>query len=370
MTRQETNPAVGQGQESQQNLLFLPIDRLQFDSTNPRIIELLGDSPSQDEIERMLVGGSMKARELVPSFIENGFIPYEPLIVKPKDGDFIVIEGNRRLAAIRSMRDSEDEMEKEAFERHSLDRVPCLVFRGEENQLLAYLGLRHLSKTKDWSTNAKGAFVERILNQGHDLQKAAKLTNTTTNALRLILLTRRLFEQSSTLGIELSTSGAVGETTFWHLGDAIRRTRTRHYLALQENTNPLEVPTYDQTKYEYLIGYLYGNPKTGQQRVISSIRDIKDLDQCLGNKRAIDALESGALLSEAKEELEAAGASVRGHLDRAKRSVSRATGGISEVDREGLTEVEVSSGELRDAVDQFESALDFRKNKLERENAE
>jgi ParB-like chromosome segregation protein Spo0J len=343
----------------------IPLTDLRYDPQNPRVVERLGQSPTQNHIEQLLLGTEMKARELVPSFIENGYIPYEPLIVRPQASKYTVIEGNRRLAALRSMTKSEDPVERQAVNRHNLNSAPCLVFNGDQKQLLAYLGLRHLSKTKDWSTSAKGAFVERMLSAGIDLVEAGRLTNTTTSALRLILLTRRLFEQANQLGLELTGSGADGETVFWHLGDAVRRTRTKTYLKLIENPDPLKVPEYDQTKFEYLIGWLYGNVKTRQLPIISSIRDIKLLDSCLGNDRAQKALENGANLAEAGEELEAAGASIAGHIERAKRCVERACGGPwPELDAEGVNGVEHSTTQLRSATDQLTALIANQKKHL------
>jgi hypothetical protein len=231
--------------------------------------------------------------------------------------------------------------------------------------LLAYLGLRHLSKTKDWSTSAKGAFVERILRAGIDLPEAGRLTNTTTNALRLILLTRRLFEQANELGLELTSTGGDGETVFWQLGDAVRRTRTKAYLRLMEDPNPLLAPECDQSRFENLIGWLYGNPKTGQLRVIKSIRDIATLDSCLGHERAIKALESGASLAEAQEELQAAGANIAGHIERARRALERASGGPwAEIDAAGLQDIDPALARLRFAVEQLPLLIDRRREEL------
>jgi ParB-like chromosome segregation protein Spo0J len=353
-----------------------PIDivSLQFDPENPRTVERLGLDASQGQIEEFLLGGEMKARELVPSFIENGYIPYEPLIVKPgkRSGCFVVVEGNRRLAALRSMRNSKDEEERSAFAKRGLGQVPCLVFDGDERQLLAYLGLRHLSKTKDWTTAAKGAFVERVLRASKDrdpaarLREAGRLTNTSTGALRLTLLTRRLFERADSLGLSLQAVGADSETTFWHLGDAVRRSNTKAYLKLEENPDPLEAPNYDEDRFEKLITWLYGNPKTRQSALISSIRDIPDLNSCLGDRRSIKALENGASLKEALEELEAAGATVVAHLERAKKSIQRAGTGLSDiVDQDGLTQIQTAHKELNEALEQFAGSLEVRIEKLE-----
>lgn len=345
--------------------VYLPLNQLQFDPNNPRIVEQIGAKPTQADIFRLLTQGEMRATELVPSFVENGYIPYEPLIVRQQGAKFTVLEGNRRLAALRTLEESEDPEERAAFAQHKLQRVPCLVFTGDEKQLLAYLGLRHLSKTKDWSTNAKGNFVERILESGLKLPEAAKITNTTTSSLRLILLTRRMFEQAENLGLSLPNANqAEGETLFWHLGDALRRTHTKNYLSLEENDNPLEQPTFDETNFERLVTWIYGSSKTKQRPLITSIRDIPILNDCLGNERAAKSLEGGSTLEEAAEEMQLGGARVTSHLERARKSIQRGTGELSGVDKAGCAEVEVSFEELTDAVEQFEASLKIRKGKL------
>ena len=135
---------------------------------------------------------------------------------------------------------------------------------------------------------------------------------------------------------------------------------------MKENSDPLKPATFDESKFEHLIGWLYGNTKTRQQRVIESIRDIAYLDSCLGNERATEALEDGSTLTEACEELEAAGAAVSGHIGEAKRSVQRAMSGISDVDDEGLQQVRDATRELEEAIDQFADALKSREEILQK----
>jgi len=359
-----TASGAGPALEQAGQLRRIGLDLLRFDAENPRVVELLGDSPGQTEIEELLNGADMRARDLIPSFVANGYIPYEPLVVREEDAHYVVLEGNRRLAALRALPQSEDLVDLAAFESHGLSAVPCLVFSGDTRQLLSYLGLRHLSKTKDWSTSAKGAFVERILDQGYDLKEAGRLTNTTTPNLRLILLTRRLFEKAVELGLDLPSSSAEGEVLFWHLGDAVRRKRTKAYLQLQMNPDPLQPPEYDESRFEFLLGWLYGSRKTRQPRLITSIRDIPKLDRCLDSRRAIQVLEEGGTLAEAEEELESAGATVAGHIDRAGRSLRRALAGRwSEIDEAGLQDVEKRLEAVLDTADELRAVVERRKDK-------
>src|SRR5579859_7091534 len=82
----------------------VPVEELEFDPENPRLGGV-GLRKKQSEIQKYLEGPPHYALELVDSMIENGFLPYEPLVVRQKNDKLVVIEGNRRLAAVRAILD-------------------------------------------------------------------------------------------------------------------------------------------------------------------------------------------------------------------------------------------------------------------------
>jgi hypothetical protein len=366
MARQRRGQLREDTADSSVKLESIEVDKLQFDTSKPRMVARLGPGATQQQVQNLLVEEE-NARDLVPSFMANGYLPYEPLIVRAQaHGKYVVLEGNRRLAALRLMKNSTDDEEKRAFEDKHLDRIPSLVFHGDEAVELSYLRLRHLSKTKDWSAPAKAAFVERLLRTGIPLSEAAKRTNTSSQALRQLLLTRRLFEVSVELGFDSPEFGVERDLLFWHLGDAVRRRRTKQYLNLVENENPLEAPEVDDSKLEKLLMWIYGNPKTNRAKLITSIRDIPSLDQCLGNPKSAEALEAGASIQDALEAGEASGARVNAHLDRAKKSVQRATGGLTDVDSvDALTPISTAREGLNAAVEAFDREMTQAKSRLE-----
>src|SRR5438094_9549 len=154
-------------------------------------------------------------------------------------------------------------------------------------------------------------------------------------------------------------------TDAWRLGGDGRQSKTKGYLGLQYTPDPRTAPTYNEDRFEKLSTWLYGNPKTKQSALIHSIRDIPDLNNCLGDRRSTKALENGASLKEALEELESAGATVAAHLERAKKSIQRAGTGLSEVDKDGLDQINTAHKGLNDALEQFAGSLDVRIKNLE-----
>src|SRR4051794_25033127 len=73
---------------------------LDFDTNNPRFAVADAASNKEADIVRQLCEGADIA-ELLQSIASNGYIDIEPLIVMPAGKRFVVLEGNRRLAAIR-----------------------------------------------------------------------------------------------------------------------------------------------------------------------------------------------------------------------------------------------------------------------------
>ena len=80
---------------------MMAVADLAFDIRNPRLVEFgLGSSASDSEVAQVL-WDEMDVREVLLSIAASGYFHHEPLIVAREDGKNVVIEGNRRLAAVK-----------------------------------------------------------------------------------------------------------------------------------------------------------------------------------------------------------------------------------------------------------------------------
>src|SRR5688572_23600071 len=80
---------------------------LHFDKQNPRIAEFsLGNNLSDQEIIKIL-WNVMGVEEIVLSIKASSFFEHEPLIAVRENNQLVVIEGNRRLAAVKCLLDPE-----------------------------------------------------------------------------------------------------------------------------------------------------------------------------------------------------------------------------------------------------------------------
>ena len=142
---------VRHGQMPQQELLFY-VD-------NPRIYTMVGRDaavPSQEEIESTL-SGMDHVKGLVHSIRTHGGL-IDPVLVR--DTDYVVLEGNSRLAAYRLLAKLDPI-------RWGLIRVTLLPSDISAEQVFALLGQYHLVGKKDWLPYEQaGYFYRRNVDHG------------------------------------------------------------------------------------------------------------------------------------------------------------------------------------------------------------
>lgn len=127
--------------------------KLQFYVDNPRIYSLVrsdGRNPDQQEICKQLLSHE-HVRALVQDISANGGL-IDPIIVR--DGDFVVLEGNSRLAAYRHLA-TKDPIKWQ--------KIRCTILPADidEKLIFALLGQYHVKGKKDWAPYEKAGFLYR-----------------------------------------------------------------------------------------------------------------------------------------------------------------------------------------------------------------
>lgn len=137
---------------------------LKLDPKNPRLPEeMLG----KDAVEQLpLFYREYNLDELAKSYIENGFFTSEALIVSKEDK--IVLEGNRRLAALKYLHHDDDakladlpEFELLDEDRHQLTNLETIpvIYTNDRESIAPYLGFRHINGPKQWLPSAKARYI-------------------------------------------------------------------------------------------------------------------------------------------------------------------------------------------------------------------
>jgi hypothetical protein len=283
------------------------VDDLRFDPENPR----LGGAAMRknpEQIQEYLEGPPHYALDLVGSIVENGFLPYEPLIVRQEGDKFIVIEGNRRLAAVQSiLSDNSGKYSQETHDR--LQEIPVLVFansddKGDSEEVLRYLGVKHLFGFRDWPPVSKAMFLDKRISSKKDIDQVLKELNITRQEAARYLIPYRLTKAAK------QAFKKVNAEDFWSLAESFGRKDIRTYIQLDVDRRTMRIKWFDPTKLRYLAQFLYG-----KKRRVTDTRQLSALSKVLGSPEAAAKLERGATLDEASLYVESKRETM-GHLQR------------------------------------------------------
>jgi hypothetical protein len=113
--------------------------------------------------------------ELKRSIMSNGYVPMERIIVVPYDhrrDHFLVVEGNRRVAALKSLLQEHKEgvIDLTPTQLASFGRIPCAVLQAKGNDLVhvqrVIMGIRHIAGPREW-----GAYQQaQLIVEFHDIE--------------------------------------------------------------------------------------------------------------------------------------------------------------------------------------------------------
>lgn len=130
----------------------LNVSDLKFYTENPRVFSTLNYNgiPSQDEIEKYMTEQD-HVKQLKVSIETNGGL-IDPIVVR--DGDFVVLEGNSRLAAYRIL------CENNPLKWGKI-KVKLLPGNIDDAAVFALLGQYHIIGRKDWEPYEQASYLYR-----------------------------------------------------------------------------------------------------------------------------------------------------------------------------------------------------------------
>jgi len=146
------------------------LNQIYLDPWNPRFPERLDISEGQIT-EKKTQEWAMEQMQrfdvdkLMRSIKKNGFLKIDKIVARPiknKAEEYMVLEGNRRVAALRSLIESPEELEDHV--KKSIENFEVLVYTGEhEDSAWFFQGLRSLSGIKEWRPYQKAKFIADLV---------------------------------------------------------------------------------------------------------------------------------------------------------------------------------------------------------------
>jgi hypothetical protein len=282
------------------------VDHLLFDPKNPRLPSTVDSSSESEVLEWMLKRGSVI--ELMGSIGEHGYFSGEPLLVVPvkgKPNSYHVIEGNRRLAALKLLRNPElATVRKKAVAEISgaadnkPDQAPVLEF-DKRDDILYFMGYRHITGIKPWGSLAKAKYLEQL--RVHDptmsFQELAKSIGSRADYVaRLLagLAVHREIVENDYFGKDIPNEEAIN---FSVLTTALNYSGIANFLGLESGRDPT-LKNLKRRRLSELAGWLFEKDPSGRTRVGES-RNVRELSAVVENEKALDAFRAHLPLSDA-----------------------------------------------------------------------
>lgn len=285
-------------------------EELCFDHDNPRLAEYgISQSTPESEILKIL-WEAMDIRELVQSISASGFFPQEALIVAEENKKKIVIEGNRRLAAVKVLLAGTSgteggwpipEITQEA--RDSLQTLP--VIYSSRKDAWRFLGFKHVNGPAKWSSYAKARYIASVHSQfGISLSDIANQIGDRHNTVQRLYRGLMVLEQAERTGVYGQEKVFNSRLAFSHLYTGLDYEGIRDFINVEpkERETSAPVPTNRLKELGELLVWMYGNKAERRKPVVQSQNpDLRLLNAVVASREAIAALRSGNTLSEAYE---------------------------------------------------------------------
>lgn len=299
-----------------------PTDLLNFDLNNPRLEDGgSGTAAGKDDINLIKSLRSVAALgELVQSICSNGYKDIEPLIVSgPDGGPFTVLEGNRRLASIRLIKNADLANEvgipvpadlapeiRESIETVSVYRV------ASAEVARAYIGFKHINGPHRWESFAKAKFVTDWYKAGRAsglaIDDIADQLGDDNRTIKNMIGGMLVLEQAIEGGFSIANRSNKGRFAFSHLYTGLARKEYAEFLGLlpgwSEAPAPNPVPAAKAEALQEVMLWLFGAKDRSRDSLITSQNpDLAILGQVLHHKVALSIIRAGKPLEEAKKEL-------------------------------------------------------------------
>ncbi len=301
---------------------MIAIDELFFDSQNPRLPDSMEKSNEAAVLLWMLRNGEIL--DLMASIATSGFSSAEAVIAIPrKGGGHEVVEGNRRLAAVKLLKNprlatvrqkSVQSLVDESDKQNIPDKIPTLVYP-ERADILTYLGYRHITGVKSWGSEEKAKYLKQLYehyaSQGFEdraiYQIIAKSVATKPLYARKTLATLKLIELAAEKNYWDEENLSEKEIKFSVLGTALGSPSIYHFIGFSEAGDTAQ-ENIDEERVAELFKWLFmpigssGNAAVKESRHIPMLAKVLETKEALKNFREGKSLEEAALYTDDAEE--------------------------------------------------------------------
>ena len=308
--RQPFMAKKAQSQRDPLDTQFEPYGNLLLDSDNPRLAELKLNIADQDQILKWLWKNKV-VDELVDSMLAGGYWPHEELFVSKEKGKLVVMEGNRRLAAVKLLMEPQTrrrlqikaDWKLSVKARTSLEKLPIIV--RSRSDIWDYVGFKHLNGPQPWDSIAKAQYIHRVHTEFKiPLEKIATTLGDRNDTVLRMYRGYLVLKQAMDKGLFDPEDRVKPKLAFSHLWTALGYTSVLNFLGVTPARlgRPNPVAQKNLKNLGELLLWLYGSKEREiEPKVRSQNPHLREMTEVLKSRRGLQFLRSGQPLAVALE---------------------------------------------------------------------
>lgn len=292
-----------------QKVELIDTSQIDFDPKNPRFYRLNDAHSVAAVIEEMLDDESVQ--DLMLSIGQKGYFEGEPLLVTKEGERYTVIEGNRRLAAVKLLN---SEVPPPSRRKNSIATIqseavvtpprtlPCLVYEGRR-EILRYLGYRHITGIKEWDSLSKAKYLAQLRDEFYagiaKKEQMRSLSNdigSKPDYVAQLLTALSLYIRAENSNFYVLPIEAK-DIEFSYITTALNYKNIVEWLGL-ENKSDIEMPNLNEENLKRTLGWMFSKDQLGRT-VLGESRNLSELAAVVTSEDAIAVLEDSGKLSEA-----------------------------------------------------------------------
>lgn len=306
------------------------------------------------------IAESTAIEDLMQAIGQNGFFEGEPVVAILEKNKFVVVEGNRRLTAVRLLNNPHTIAKPSARivgiandAKHKPKSIPVIVRKTRE-EVLPYLGFRHITGVKQWEPLAKARYIEQIfqttdkgISPEARYAQVAKTIGSRKDHIHRNLDALAVYRQIKDSDFYDIPDLSERSIRFAVLSTAVADERIGIYVGVAKEaegdeeefedsfpTNPIIDPkALNKNHIKELAEWLYKTNDKGETRVGES-RNLRQLSAVVSTPKALEAFKSGSTLSYAYRLTKGAGEELKELLYEAENILTRAVGFVANVEYE------------------------------------
>jgi hypothetical protein len=289
-------------------IVYESIDNLVHDPDNPRLpTRLRGKANDSEVVQWMLRDATLL--ELMTTIAQVGFFAGEPLLIAPideseADGPYWVVEGNRRLTAVQLIlhpsrakvfTETVKEISDSAIKKSELQYLPVIKYKKKED-ILDYLGYRHITGVKAWGAFQKAIYLEELAKHSPYAEMSnderhlamARVIGSSADYVARIVCGKKLYDFADSKALLDEPALNNMQENFTLLTTALYYKDIASFINI--NPRDQELAGLNEDDYQYLLNWIYKKYPGSKQPVVTESRKLKELSAVVKNTIATEHL--------------------------------------------------------------------------------